>query len=50
MIRAVSNRRVTAAHFPAPRGPAVVRARWHGPSGFATAGVATPVATGRGGD
>jgi hypothetical protein len=35
--------RVTAAHFPAPRLPAQVRVRWHGPPGLVTAGVATPV-------
>ena len=40
--RAMANSRVTAAHFPAPRLPALVRARWHGPPVLATAGVATP--------
>jgi hypothetical protein len=42
--RAMSIRQVTAAHFPAPRLPALVRARWHGPPVFAAAGVATLVA------
>jgi len=36
--------RVTAAHFPAPRLPARVRARWHGPPVLVAAGVAIPVA------
>jgi hypothetical protein len=40
---------VTAAHFPAPRLPALVRARWHGPPVLVAAGVATPVAPERGG-
>ena len=31
----------TAAHFPAPRLPALVRARWHGPPVLVAAGVAT---------
>jgi len=47
--RAVTGRQVTAACFPAPRQPAVVRARWHGPPGFAAAGVATSVAADRDG-
>jgi hypothetical protein len=47
--RAMATSRVTAAHFPAPRLPALVRARWHGPPELAAAGVATPVALERGG-
>ena len=47
--RAMAIGRVTAAHFPAPRLPATVRARWHGPPGLVTAGVATPVAPERAG-
>ena len=42
--RALATGRVTAAHFPAPRLPVLVRARWHGPPVLVTAGVATPVA------
>jgi hypothetical protein len=45
----MANSRVTAAHFPAPRLPALVRARWHGPPVLASAGVATPVAPQRDG-
>ncbi len=48
-IRAMAISQVTAAHFPAPRLPAPVRARWHGPPGLITAGVATPGAPERGG-
>ena len=40
---------VTAAHFPAPRLPALVGARWHGPPVLVAAGVATPVPPGHGG-
>jgi hypothetical protein len=46
--RAMAISRVTAAHFPAPRLPALVRARWHGPPGLVAAGVATPAARERG--
>jgi hypothetical protein len=45
----MASSRVTAAHFPAPRLPALVRARWHGPPPIAAAGVATPVAPSRDG-
>ena len=48
--RAIAISRVTAAHFPAPRLPVLVRARWHGPPVLVAAGVATPVAPERGGD
>jgi hypothetical protein len=48
--RAMAISLVTAAHFPAPRLPALLRARWHGLPVFAAAGVATPVAPARGGD
>ena len=37
--RAMAISRVTAAHFPAPRLPALVRARWHGPPLLVAAGV-----------
>ena len=37
--RAMAISRVTAAHFPAPRLPTLVRARWHGPPLLVTAGV-----------
>ena len=42
--RAIAISQVTAAHFPAPRLPVLVRARWHGPPVLVTAGVATPAA------
>jgi hypothetical protein len=48
-IRAMATSQVTAAHFPAPRLPAPAGARWHGPPGLVTAGVATPGAPERGG-
>jgi hypothetical protein len=48
--RAMVVGRVTAAHFPAPRLPVLVRARWHGPPVHVAAGVATPVAPERSGD
>lgn len=47
--RAMAISRMTAAHFPAPRLPALDGARWHGPPVLVTAGVATPVAPERAG-
>ena len=48
--RAATSRQEAAAHFPASRQPAVVRARWHGPPGLVAAGVATPGAIARAGE